>query len=65
MLLCNLPTLFFDPGQQALDLSVGWAQAAGLNQVFQGCVELTEWRERESDSKDRNKISEDDIKREC
>lgn len=58
MLLCNLPTLFLDPGQQALDLPVGWTQAAGLNQVLQGCMELSEWWERESESKDRQKILE-------
>lgn len=41
MLLCSLPTLLFDPGQQPLDLPVGWAQVARLNQVLQGGMELS------------------------
>ena len=45
MLLCRLSTLFFDSREQALDLPVGRAQAAGLNQVLQGSMELSEWGE--------------------
>lgn len=40
--LRHLPALVLHPSQQALDLPVGRTQAAGLDQVLQGCVELPE-----------------------
>lgn len=55
-MLRNLPTLFLDPGQQALDLPVGGAQAAGVNQVLQGSVELSGEREDDTISEDQTEI---------
>lgn len=42
LVLRHLPALVLHPSQQALDLPVGRTQAAGLDQVLQGCVELPE-----------------------
>lgn len=47
MLPGNLPTLLFDPRQQALDLPVRRTEATCLDQVFQGCVKLSEWGQTE------------------
>lgn len=43
MLPGNLPTLLSNPRQQALDLPVRRTEATRLDQVFQGCVKLSEW----------------------
>lgn len=39
----KLPTLLFDPRQQALNLPVRRTEAARLDQVLQGCVKLSKW----------------------
>lgn len=57
MLLCNLTTLFFDTGQEALDLPIRRTQAAGFNQVLQGGMKLSEFGARESDIKNQQTIS--------
>lgn len=41
-----LSTLLLDPGQEPLNLPVGRRQAAGFQQVFQGCAKLSALGER-------------------